>query len=498
MSRGDDSDSTNLSNKHLGYQQYAVVQESQIRKMTRLAVQYGAINLSQGFPDEGPPFEGVSAIVCGLLGGTDENQKDIGNRKVTDILNNQVLPSSQHQPNLGLSPQKPQDTTVSQFLRALHLEYSSSAHYISQYSTPFGRPLLREKIAVYYEKFYPDRQGGTRRYVDPDKNITVTLGATEALAVVLRTVCRPGDYVLIIEPYHELYPSQASVFYLETEYTELREEVSGKSWRLDFEDVEAKAKRCKVLILCDPHNPTGKVFEIEELQKICKICLKHNTILVADDIYEHIIFTGAECQKHLLAGWDTESILTQAAGFNQSDIDRIANLYIVMNSVSKTWSCTGWRLGWVISPAHITEKIRAVHDQMVLQAATPIQLGCEALLDIPTEFYLRLRHKYQERRDYLIPELRKLGFECCMPNSAYYAFVRFRNVPALKGKTAADAAMFILKKVGVASVPGYNFYHGGHNHEYIRFCFCRKLLDLNAAIERMQTLKIASDLTNNP
>mmetsp|Transcript_17146 Transcript_17146/g.23560 ORF Transcript_17146/g.23560 Transcript_17146/m.23560 type:complete len:475 (-) Transcript_17146:124-1548(-) len=451
------------------------VRESVIRKMTRLAIEYKAINLSQGFPNEGPPTEGVCELICGLLGGTDEKHQELRDKKVSELMD-ALIDSS-----------RKQDTTLSEFLSAINK--MGGVDYISQYSMPFGRPALREKIASYYERFYSGQKGATRQRVDPDRTITVTLGATESLAIVLRTICKPGDSVLIMEPFHELYPSQAAVLYLHKEFTELKENITTNKWELDYDDVKAKADKCKAMILCDPHNPTGKVFDVGELQRICRICIEHDMYLITDDIYEHMIYPGAAHDKHILPGWDTESILTADAGFGEDDVEKMANLYIIMNSLSKTWSATGWRCGWVISPQHLTHMIRAVHDQMVLQAATPIQVGAQALLDMPPNYFLGVASKYQERRNFLVSELEKLGFQCTWPNSAYYVFMRYRNVPALKGfDTPLDAATFILKEIGVATVPGDNFYHNGHNTDYIRFCFCRQLPDLKAAIERLQKL----------
>jgi len=452
------------------------VKESVIRKMTRLAIHHNAVNLSQGFPNEGPPSEGVCEVICGLLGGTDEDKNELKDKKVSDLMGSLIDPS-QHQ-----------NATLYDLLSAINER--GRLNEISQYSVPFGRPALREKIASYYERFYPGTKGATRQRVDPDRNITVTLGATESLVIILRTICKPGDSILIMEPFHELYPSQAAVLYLKPEFTEMKENITTNKWELDFTDIEAKAKICKAMILCNPHNPTGKLFDTEELQQLCHICLKHNMYLITDDIYEHMIYSGATQEKHILPGWDTESVLTSAAGFSDDEVQKMANLYIIMNSLSKTWSCTGWRLGWVICPSHLTENLRAVHDQMVLQAPTPIQVGAQALLDIPKEYYLKMTSKYQERRDFLVQELEKLGFECTQPNSAYYAFMRFRNVPALKGfSKPIDASIFLLKEIGVATVPGDNFYYNGHNTDYIRFCFCRQMPQLQEAVKRLQKLQ---------
>lgn len=447
------------------------VSESGIRTMSRLAIKYDCVNLSQGFPNEGPPYVGVSAVLCGLLAGTDEGRASLTHRRVSHLLS---------KTDVG-------DLTLPDLVSSV-CERIRTTDTASQYSIPFGRVELRRAIAAYYRRTYPE-VFTTDRF-DPDANITVTSGATEGLACVLRSVCKPGDGVLVMRPFHELYPSQAAVFWLRAEYATLTERDG--SWELDMEEVKERAKKCKVIVLCDPHNPTGKVFSVDELRKLCRICLDHDVYLVADDIYDRMIYDDTD--KHYIAGLDTATVLTPDAGFDANDAARMADRYVVLNSLGKTWSATGWRLGWIISPAHLTPRVRAVHDQTVMQAATPVQIGAEALLDsCGDDYYEGLRRKYAERRDLLVTALRTLGFEITsIPRAAYYAFCRYGEVPALRGfvKRPRDAAMFLIRAVGVACVPGDVFYDKtSDNKEYLRFCFCRQTPQLREAVQRLQKLK---------
>uniref|UniRef100_A0A0G4GPH6 Aminotransferase class I/classII large domain-containing protein n=1 Tax=Chromera velia CCMP2878 TaxID=1169474 RepID=A0A0G4GPH6_9ALVE len=472
------------------------VSESVIRLMSRLAIQHDAVNLSQGFPNEPPMPEGVSSLVCGLLGGTPDRQAELASSSVGDLL--QAVASREGK--------DPKDLSLSSFLESIVSSHPIDMH--SQYSMPVGRPVMRQAVSSYYERFYPGKRGGAG--IDPETEITITLGATEAMAAVLRALLVPGDGVLVMEPFHELYPSQAGVFHLRALFTRLRE-IDGE-WTMDFADIATKMKECRAMVLCDPHNPTGKVFTVSELRILCRLCIENDCYLLGDDIYEHMIFQGDEeggaKLTHFLVGRDTETILTPEAGFSEEEVEKMKGLYLILNSVSKTWSATGWRCGWVISPPAVTGAIRAVHDQMVMQCPTPIQIGCEALLNrAPTEFYTKMAKKYEERRDFLCGELEKIGFRLAWPRAAYYAFVRYTEVPALAefhGRPR-DAALFLLKEYKVACVPGDNFFFlegekekaseaergaGGHAPtDYLRFCFCRRLDDLKEAVRRLQKLK---------
>ncbi len=297
--------------------QAQLVQESVIRLMSRLAMQHNAVNLSQGFPNEGPPAEGIVAACLGLLGGGENASDELGKISVQELV--EMSRSS------GGSGDGQSEVSLSSLLKLLYKKNAGKLDGLSQYSMPFGRPQFRQKIRDYYLTHYGSGSGSTDAsdisYLHPDKHFTVTLGATEAMASVIRAICdKAGDKILIMEPFHELYPSQAAVFGVGCEYVEIKEASNGDgnaSWELDWADFEEKIKTCRAVVLCDPHNPTGKTFREDEVYRICKAVMKSNArngsgsinqsddpedskcYLITDDIYEHMIYADAPVQKHV-------------------------------------------------------------------------------------------------------------------------------------------------------------------------------------------------------
>lgn len=242
------------------------VTESTIRLMSRLARQYNAVNLSQGIPNEGPPRILRMALAHSVLTGQPPQAFDFSEDGLTeDVIQNSLV----------------------SFLTENDRERVNEDQ-LNQYSPPMGRNDLRIAISAYYKRFYDYA-------VSPD-DITVTLGATEAFASALRTVGRPGDKCVIIEPFHELYPSQCKIFYLDPVYVSLKVS-GGDEWVLDFEELEEALQQSKMLLFNSPHNPTGKVFTHEELRKVVDLCLKHDVYLITDEIYEHMCFHD---NRHLL------------------------------------------------------------------------------------------------------------------------------------------------------------------------------------------------------
>ena len=402
----------------------SAVKESTIRLMSRLAIQHGAINLSQGFPNEPPPTAMLHAAAGALLqGGSLEEAKALAERL------EQLLSEA--------APQRQQ------------------RDLLSQYSFPFGLPLLRQSLQKYYARFYPGIQA------DSEENITVVLGATEGFACSLRTICSPGDRVVFFEPFHELYPSQCKLWHLIPSAVTLTE-ASGE-WRFDSVELEKALSGAKVLLLNTPHNPTGKVFTESELSIIAALCIKHDVLCVTDEIYEHIVFDGA---AHVPAAMALQPGMEERT--------------FVVNAVSKTARATGWRVGWVISPAKYTQALRGVHDQLVLQAPTPLQYGAASMLCMDDAYFASHGPEYMAKRDILLPALRSAGFRiAAKPRGAYYIFADFQNVPALQGLSPTEAAMKMTRDIGVACVPGDNFYLGTSRTaphlgaRYLRFAFVR-------------------------
>lgn len=418
--------------------------ESVIRKMTRLAVEHGAVNLSQGFPDEPPPVELVWAAIEAMLGGTADGVARLSQLSYEDVARGAAG---------GAGP------SLAQALSALQ----DPRDLFNQYSFPFGLRDLRVAIADYTDRLYGFRP-------DPDAEITVSLGATEGLASALGSLLRPGDGVIVMQPFHEVYPNQARVFGLRPVFVTLRENRATARWELDLEALEHVARAgARAIVLNTPHNPTGKVFTDEELTSIARLCQTYDMLAITDEIYEHMVYSGRhEC-------------LATLPGMRERTI--------VVNSISKTGSATGWRVGWVIAPPEFTSRLRGVHDTLVIQAPTPLQKAAIRLLGQPPAFYDRLRATYLEKRALLTDALRRVGFRVSSPEGAYYLFADYREVPALRDLSPMPAAMALIEKYGVASVPGDNFYAGDREGDrYLRFAFCRSLTTLGEAARRLEAL----------
>jgi aspartate/methionine/tyrosine aminotransferase len=422
------------------------MKESVIRLMTRLAVQHGAVNLSQGFTDEAPLFELVWGGIAAALGGTDEQ-----------IERFEHLTLGQIQKELGGGA----DDFLRLPLREVLARLQNPRDRFNQYSFPFGLPELRQAIAEYTERFYAFRP-------DPDTEITVVLGATEGLSSLLRATCAPGDGLIVFQPFHEMYPSQADIFGLQPRYVTLREDREKGVWNLDRDELKAAAAPgARGIVLNTPHNPTGKVFSRDDLEFIAGLCQERDLFAFTDEIYEHIIYDGR--RHYCLAAFEGMRDRT-----------------FVVNSISKTGSATGWRVGWVISPPAHTTRIRAIHDTLVIQAPTPLQKGAARLLRQEDAVFRGMWKSYAEKRGVLIDGLRQVGFRISPPEGSYYLFADYRQVEALKGMSPMDAAMFLIKEVGVASVPGDNFYRvGNEGNDYLRFAFCRSLDSLREARARL-------------
>ena len=418
--------------------------ESVIRRMTRLAARHQAVNLAQGFTDEAPPYPMVWAAVTALIGGTDAGIDRLQQAEVARL--------DPADPSEGSAPK------LKQVLEALQ----NPRDALNQYSFPFGLPELREAIARYTERWSGFRP-------DPEHETTVVLGATEGLASIFGSVCAPNDGVIVMQPFHEMYPSQASVFGLRPLYVTLREHDG--EWQLDRTELaRAAANRARVLVLNTPHNPTGKVFTPDEMQFVASLALEHDLLVVTDEIYEHFVYDG---HRHVA--------LTTLPGMRERTV--------IVNSISKTGQATGWRVGWVIAPERLTDRIRAVHDTLVIQAPTPLQKAAVSLLSMPDPFFEQLRARYQEKRHTLITAVERVGFRFARPQGAYYLFADYSAVPCLAGRSPMEAAMFLIETCGVATVPGDNFYtDSGHAVTYLRFAFCRGRDTLREAARRLEGL----------
>ncbi|MEM7253422.1 MAG: aminotransferase class I/II-fold pyridoxal phosphate-dependent enzyme [Pseudomonadota bacterium] len=427
------------------------VKETVIRLMTRLAIQHDAVNLSQGFTDEAPIYDMVWGAISATLGGTPngiDNLDELSLGDITELVRQQGF-------------NDPTSVSLKEVLGVLQ----NRRDQFNQYSFPFGLPELRHAIANYTETFLRFR---------PDENdeITVVLGASEGMAATFRAVCEPGDAVAIIQPFHEIYPAQLAIFGIESRFVTLREDVAAGTWRLDLNELDdvTKSPDVKALIFNAPHNPTGKVFDRAELEAVADICKRNDLTVITDEIYEHMVFDG---HRH-------RSLRT---------LDGMAERTVVVNSISKTGRATGWRVGWLITPRELTQRVRAIHDNLAVQAPTPLQKGAVRLLSQDRGAFDAIAAHYLAKREQLLQGIRSAGFRASAPEGAYYLFADYTGVSALGGMTPTDAAMHLITEYGVATVPGDNFYRVGNDGDrYLRFAFCRGAETLEEGVRRLGAL----------
>ncbi len=427
-----------------------MVKESTIRLMTRLANEHQAVNLSQGFTDEPAIYEMVWGGIAASLGGTQEGIDRLENTNLRDVL-------QKAGGNL--------DAFLDLKLKDALGFFQGTRDAYNQYCYPFGLAELRQAVADYTHRFQGYRP-------DPEKEITIVLGATEGLFTSLRAICQPEDEIIVMQPYHEMYPSQAEILGLVAKYVTLKENRANQSWDLDLSEVEALiSPKTRALILNTPHNPTGKVFTRKEMTAIADLARKHDFWVITDEIYEHILYEG---RRHI----------------SMAAMNGMRDRTLVVNAVSKTGNATGWRVGWIISPPEYTTTIRAIHDTMVIQSPTPLQKGVVKLLGLGDGFYRGLPGEYARKCEVLTRALQAVGFGVTPPEGAYYLFADYTGVPALKGMSPMDAAIYLIKEIGVASVPGDNFYAvGTHGDSYLRFAFCRSIESLEEAAKRLKKLR---------
>ncbi|KAL9179769.1 hypothetical protein ACHAXT_007739 [Thalassiosira profunda] len=438
------------------------VKESVIRLMTRLAQQHGAVNLSQGFPNEAPPAKVRLALAHAVISGngiaTADEQAHLSQVTEQDLK------------QAHLSQVTEQD--LKDYIASLLIESTSNGDVatdvLNQYSPPMGRADARHAVAHYYKRLYG--------YAVSEDNITLTLGATEAVATAIRSVTSPGDNVAIFEPFHEQYPSQCGIFYCNPVYITLRASMDG-TWHYDPDELRNTivTNKVKAIILNTPHNPTGKVFTYEELKEIVDLCIQNDVYIITDEIYEHMTYPdeSGNHQKHMLI---------------PKAFPEAADRTLVCNSISKSASATGWRLGWTLHPPHLSDYYRGIHDQMVAMAPHPMQYASMTYLSLPDEYFQdELQKRYQQRIFMLADALNDVGFRVGKPHGAYYLFADYRGVRQLKDLPPMDASMYLIEEVGVATVPGDNFYGKSSDGEnYLRFAACRSMADIRAAVEKLK------------
>jgi aspartate/methionine/tyrosine aminotransferase len=372
--------------------------ESVIREMTRVANEYGAVNLSQGFPDFPMPAVMKDAACAAIQGD------------------------------------------------------------VNQYATTWGSKKLRDAITGKYG----------RRYgmpVDPEREITVTCGATEAAAAVFLALLNPGDEVLIFEPFYENYGPDAILCGATPVFVPL----TPPDWKFDEAALRAAVTpRSRALVLNSPHNPTGHVFSLAELEAIARVCIEHDIMVITDDPYEYIIFSGRHIPIATLPGMRERTV--------------------TISSLSKTFSITGWRIGYAIANAERTSAIRKVHDFLTVGAPAPLQDAAAIGYSFDDSYYEKLAGDYKAKREFLSGALREAGFRFATPDGAYFIMADFSD---LDDRDDVTFAKWMTREIRVATVPGSSFYRPGSAEakRYIRFAFCKKLETLERAVENLSRLK---------
>jgi len=328
---------------------------------------------------------------------------------------------------------------------------------VNQYAVTWGAKPLRDAIAREF----------TRRYgvaVEPDLQVTVCCGSTEAMMATMLALVDPGDEAIVFEPFYENYGPDAIISGAVPRYVTLRE----PEWTFDPDELEAAfTNRTRVIIINTPNNPTGKVFTREELETIARHCERWNVVAVTDEIYEHILYDGA---RHL----------------PMAAVDGMADRTVTISSLSKSYSVTGWRVGWAIAPPSLAGAVRKVHDFLTVGAAAPLQHAGARALALPDSYHVALAQAYQRRRDLLLDVLGHHHFLCYTPRGAYYIMT---DIASFGFPDDVAFARYLASEVGVAAVPGSSFYHDPKlGRTKLRFCFCKRDQTLHEADRRLARL----------
>ena len=386
--------------------------ESVIREMTRLALQHGAVNLSQGYPDFPAPAE----------------LKEAAKRAIDADIN--------------------------------------------QYAITWGAKRFRDALASKYSKTLGWE-------VNPETELTVVCGSTEAMFATFLGLLNPGDEVIIFEPFYENYGPDCALTGAVPRFVSLhppdsRGSLSGHSgepgcWRFSLDELQAAFnERTRAIVINTPNNPTGKVFDRAELESIARLCREWNVLAVTDEIYEHILYDG---HRHI----------------SIASLEGMQERSVTVNSLSKSYSVTGWRVGWTIACPELTNSIRKVHDFLTVGAAAPLQEAGVTALSLPPSYYDKLAKDYAGRRDRLLGILEECGFRCFRPHGAYYIMT---DISQFGFPNDTSFVEFLIREIGVAAVPGSSFYNNpADGAQQVRFTFCKKEETLDEAERRLRQLR---------
>lgn len=333
---------------------------------------------------------------------------------------------------------------------------------INQYAITWGAKRLRDAIAA-KTKWHLGLE------IDPDREVVVTCGSTEAMIATMLAVMDPGDEVIVFEPYYENYGPDAILSDAVTRYVTLHP----PDWVFDPDELRAAFnERTKAIIINTPHNPTGKMFTLEELRFIADLCIEHDVLALTDEIYEHIWYP------------DPSRNLRHNA---MATMDGMRDRTVTINGMSKTYSVTGWRVGYAIAPPDLINGIRQVHDFLTVGAAAPLQEAGVYALSLPPAYYEKLQTDYRKRRDFLLGMLEEVGFRCYKPDGAYYIMT---DISEFGFANDIEFTSHLIREVGVAVVPGSSFYrHPDMGAHQVRFCYCKRDETLQAAAQRLQKLR---------
>ena len=324
--------------------------------------------------------------------------------------------------------------------------------------------------------------------LDPETEITVTCGSTEGMIAAMMATVDPLDEVVVFEPFYENYAPDAILSDATPRHVPLYRTDNG--FMFDREELRAAFnEKTKAIILCNPNNPTGKVFSKEELEFIADLCKEHDAIAFTDEIYEHIIYDPMESGKWEMENADltNENRPLTTAHICMANIPGMRERTVVVNSMSKTYSVTGWRVGYCIAPPDITSAIRKVHDFLTVGAANCLQHAGTYALSMPPSYYEDLQRDYQKKRDFIVPVLRNAGFKCDFPEGAYYVMC---DISEFGFANDIEFTKHLIREIGVAVVPGSSFYHDSSlGSQMVRFCFCKKDETLEAAAEKLRKLE---------
>jgi aspartate/methionine/tyrosine aminotransferase len=327
----------------------------------------------------------------------------------------------------------------------------------NQYPITWGTRELRNALATKYQRDYGME-------IDPEAEICVTCGSTEAMIVAFLGLIDPGDEVVVFEPFYESYAPDSILAGADRRYVTLHP----PEWGFDPDELTAAfSSRTRAVVLNSPHNPTGKVFDVEELARIAELCVEHDAIAITDEIYEHITYDG---RPHVP--------IATLPGMRERTV--------TISALSKTYAVTGWRVGWAIAAPELMQGIRPAHDFATVAAATPLQLAGVTALALPDSYYEDMIAGYEERRVAMMRLLRETGFEAASPEGAYYVMA---DITHLGLGDDVETANHLVEHVGVATVPGSSFFsHASDGAHLVRFAFCKTIETLEAAGERLRAL----------